>query len=707
MTRLDQIDKNRVVSPTPYLAPGKPLARTGVQITAGHWVLLGLAILAILFILFISFARSVQIVAQTSDLEKPGEMLPVVADVEIESWIKLPVGNRVMVLPGEHQVAVTAQGFAIQREKIEVGGERYHQFPIVLQRLPGALDINLSPEVGAKLLINGQEFADLPGVVEGIPAGRHQITIDAPLYRATTRELLIRGKGLTQSLSVTLQPAWAELSLSSEPSGAIISVDGVESGATPATIKVEEGLRALSLRADKFKPFEQEIAIVALQDVVVPAIQLEPADGILEISTQPPEAAVIVEGQYRGISPMSIKLAPNKRQKVDLYKGGYRVESIEVTALPDQKLTESVQLQQDLAKVEFSVQPADAQIYVDGTPRGRGSQTLMLTTLPHQISVQKPGYVSYTNSIIPSKSSRQLVSVNLLTKEQYYWANIPDTYQTVAGHSMKLFKAPGLVKMGSSRREDGRRANEISYTANLTRHFYVSKHEVTNKQFRAFQPTHNAGNYKKKSLDANKHPAVNVSWQKAAQYCNWLSKREGLTPFYQTKSGFVSGQNPSANGYRLLTEVEWAWLARNKGNEVLVYPWGNIERPASNQPIGNFADDNAAFLLAFTLRGYDDDYQASSPVGRFPPNHRGLYDIAGNASEWVNDWYSAKGNLENGESGKLVDPLGPEIGEFHVVRGASWAKGHLPQLRLAYRDYGAKGKHDIGFRIARYAGPGK
>ena len=73
----------------------------------------------------------------------------------------------------------------------------------------------------------------------------------------------------------------------------------------------------------------------------------------------------------------------------------------------------------------------------------------------------------------------------------------------------------------------------------------------------------------------------------------------------------------------------------------------------------------------------------------------------------MHDWYSARGNSELKGNDALVDPMGPEIGEFHVVRGASWAKGYLPQLRLAYRDYAAKGKHDIGFRVARYAGLNK
>jgi len=109
------------------------------------------------------------------------------------------------------------------------------------------------------------------------------------------------------------------------------------------------------------------------------------------------------------------------------------------------------------------------------------------------------------------------------------------------------------------------------------------------------------------------------------------------------------------------------------------------------------------------LPDYNDGYAAAAPVGKFSANHRGIFDLGGNVSEWVNDWYSAKGNLAGKASNYKVpaDPLGPEEGEFHVVRGASWAKGHPPQLRLAYRDFGAKGKYDIGFRIARYVSPPK
>ena len=703
MTKLDNVD-NSAIAAAEYQAPTGQQQRAKFKITRAHWGLFVIGLVSLVFIAFITFARSIEVRAIVQDLNNPDKFFALPADKHIDTWLKLPLGNRVLILPGSHDVSLQADGFAPISQALQVGSQRHQQFELVLTRLPGNLDIQLSAQTNAQVLIDGQPYAQLPGTVMNIPAGKHQITVDAPLYRPATQNVLIKGKGETQSIKMELQAAWAEYSFASVPQGASVSVDDKVVGNTPLIIKIEEGSRALKVEAPLFKPFEQELGVVAGEDLSIEDISLIPADGVLKLSSKPAGAAVILNAEYRGTTPLQLNVAPNTPQRLQVYKAGFRLSDQELTLAPEQEQVEAVSLSQDLIDVKVSVSPSDAQVIVDGRSRGQGSQTLSLNTLPHTISVKKPGYVTQTNEIIPTRANKQIVSVNLLTEEQHYWAQIPDSYVTKAGQEMKLFKTLGTVKMGSSRREDGRRANEPVFEAQLTKPFYVALHETTNKQFRAFKKRHSAGNYKKKSLDANKAPAVNVKWQEAALYCNWLSEREGLDPFYKTTSGYISGNITDANGYRLLTEAEWAWLARNKDGTTLTYPWGNSKTPVGK--VGNFADVKAAPLLAFTLPDYDDGYRGPSPVGRFPANHRGLYDIEGNASEWVNDWYSAKGSSEL-SSDKLRDPIGPDIGEFHVVRGGSWAKGHLPQLRLAYREYGAKGKHDVGFRVARYAGLNK
>ncbi|GHA11833.1 hypothetical protein GCM10008090_22030 [Arenicella chitinivorans] len=703
MTKQPDLNKLKI-SPTAYQAPGAASREPRFRITVTHIALLAIAGFILAFIAFITLAKSIEIRAVSADLKDPQRMVWQPADVHIASWLKLPLGNRVLVLPGAYEVRIDADGFVPLSQSISVAGDRHQQMDIVIQRLPGNLEIHLPDALRADVFLDGELAATLPDLVRDIPAGTHEIRVDAPLYRAKTQRVLIRGKGETQIMSVKLEPAWAEYQFSSQPAGADIVIDGEVVGQTPMSVRLEEGSRELLIRAAKSKPFSDTLNVVARQDLVVPTVALEPADGELALQSKPAGAAVIVNEEYRGTTPLTLNLLPNDAHRVQVYKAGYKLADETLNLAPAESQSKEFSLQADLISVQFSIQPNDAQVIIDGQPRGRGSQTISLNSLPHRVQVTKPGYVTQSIEIVPTRQNRQIVSVNLLTEEQHYWAQIPNSYTNKLGHEMVLFRNLGEVQMGSSRRENGRRANEVVYTAELTKPFFVAKHETTNKQFRVFKKTHNAGNFKQKSLDAHRAPAVNISWQEAALYCNWLSQIEGLDPFYTTQSGFVAGMNKDANGYRLLTEVEWAWLARNIDDSVLVYPWGNSTMPASK--VGNFADEQAAELLAFTLSDYDDGFRGPSPVGRFPPNHRGLFDMAGNVSEWVNDWYSAKGNTDVGK-GVLRDPLGPEIGEFHVVRGASWAKGHLPQLRLAYRDYGAKGEHDVGFRVARYAGLNK
>ena len=709
----DQIDskvaKNTSLDAQSFEAPKQEVERITFRLTFGHIGLILAGLLCLVFIAFISLANSVQIYAVTSNLNKPEELLLQDAEITIHSKIKLPLGNRTLVLPGKHKVSVVADGFSQIEQTLSISGDRHQQFELVIDRLPGYLKLVFAEEVEGSVRLAGQQNLDfeLTGDSIEVPAGRYDVTVDADLYRPFTSSVLIKGKGEIQVLDAQLDPAWAEYKLSTNPENARIIVDGVEKGVAPAVVKIEEGTRQLNIVADGFKSFQREISVVAQQAVEVPTIDLEPADGRMELLSNPSGAAVILNSKYKGVTPLSLVVSPNEQQRLQVYKAGYKLDERSFLLKPDESQSQTLELSLDAIPVRVSVSPADAVVYVDGKRRGIGSQTLNLSSLPHRVSVRKPGYVTQNNDIVPTRTSSQVLSFKLLTEEQHYWAQIPASYTNRAGHEMKLFTQLGSVKLGSPRTEDGRRANEKVYQAELTKPFYVAVHETTNKQFRQFKASHNAGNYKGKSLDANKAPAVNLSWQQAAQYCNWLSKKEGLDPFYQTKSGFISGVNADANGYRLLSEAEWSWLARRKGGDTLIYPWGNQKSVPSGKKIENFADMKAEGLITFTLDGYDDGFKGPAPVGRFPPNHRGLYDLAGNAAEWIHDWYSSKGSSELGKSGKIRNPLGPDNGEFHVVRGASWARGYLPQLRLAYRDYGAKGTHDIGFRVARYAGLNK
>jgi len=269
--------------------------------------------------------------------------------------------------------------------------------------------------------------------------------------------------------------------------------------------------------------------------------------------------------------------------------------------------------------------------------------------------------------------------------------------KTGAGQRLKLFRPNDQFFMGASRREAGRRANEVLTEVKLTRAFYLGLTEVTNQQYRRYAQQHSSGHVQGNGLNGDTQPVVNLSWQEAALYCNWLSEQDGLPLAYQVEDGKVVGINSRATGYRLPTEAEWAWAARKTDRGMLKYPWGEALPPTANS--GNYADRSAAFLIGRIVAEYDDRYAVTAPVGSFAANHHGLYEMGGNVAEWVQDYYATRASVSNSVR---VDPVGPESGKYHVIRGASWAHGSITELRLSFRDYGDQGRNDVGFRVVRY-----
>ena len=119
--------------------------------------------------------------------------------------------------------------------------------------------------------------------------------------------------------------------------------------------------------------------------------------------------------------------------------------------------------------------------------------------------------------------------------------------------------------------------------------------------------------------------------------------------------------------------------------------------PPPNQ--GNYADISAGVYLGRIIANYNDGFLGSAPVGSFPPNSNGFFDIGGNVAEWVHDFYGSAGQVGNRVE---TNPMGPTNGTYHVIKGSSWAHGTITELRLSYRDYNNEPRDDVGFRVARY-----
>ena len=267
--------------------------------------------------------------------------------------------------------------------------------------------------------------------------------------------------------------------------------------------------------------------------------------------------------------------------------------------------------------------------------------TLIIITLVAPWGFGSEWHLSHGSSAPPRESPQGQIPKRITGKD---------------GTPMVLIPA-GEFQMGSDDGEDNEKPIHTVYVDA----FYMDIYEVTNAQFQKFLES------------------------KGFERVHWSLERSG----FNHPNNPVIGAGPSAMTYcewagkRLPTEAEWEKAARGglKGKK---YPWGD-EPPDE------------------TKTNFNNHVGHPTPVGSYPPNGYGLYDMMGNVREWVSDWYRP----DYYQNSPKRNPKGPDSGlhGWHVVRGGDWH--YVPKhLRVSTRrgDYRRSiryGGYHFGFRCAK------
>ncbi len=647
-------------------------------------IMTGLAFLISLLVLwFLLTAKSVII-----------SIDPATAEVHLEGGITFELADHYLIRPGEYQLIATSEGYLDLKQSFIVSEDDNQLLPLTLEKKPGHLQITTSP-AGAEIFVDGQQVGISPMTVTPLSAGNHRLEILAPRYFTHQASVDIEGLDHNQALNVDLDPAWGQIQLSSIPPNAAVTINNEPRGHTPLTTELLTAGEMVSVALKSYKLWNKALQVPAGETLIVPEIILEPSDGVIEATSTPSGATITVDGQYRGTTPITLKVAANEKHQISLFLNGYTTNKHSLLLAPGETEKLTISMKANVGGIRVLASPSDASVWVDGVRRGTAGKTFRLPARPHRIDIKKPGYASETRTVTPQPKLDQVIRVSLLTEQEARWASIPKVITSPGDQTLKLFKPKTKFVMGASRRESGRRANEVLRDVQLTRPFYLATKEVTNSEFKRFQRQHSSRHINGNTLDLPVQPVVNISWQQAAAYCNWLSKKENLKLFYKEEQGKIVGEDIKANGYRLPTEAEWAWAARITDSGAKKYIWGNQFPPTT----GNFADISAGKVIGRVVNNYNDSYPGSAPVGSFPSNHKGIFDLGGNVAEWVNDYYGIEFSLSMAAD---IDPSGPAKGDIRVIRGASWRHSSITELRLSFRDYGIDPRDDVGFRIARY-----
>jgi formylglycine-generating enzyme required for sulfatase activity len=293
-------------------------------------------------------------------------------------------------------------------------------------------------------------------------------------------------------------------------------------------------------------------------------------------------------------------------------------------------------------------------------------------------------------------------------------------YITREKQTMVIVRGPVRFAMGSPESERGRTSDEPLHQVRIPRSFAVGAKEVTVAEFQRF--LENNRTLTRHYPDVNKDPRrgsramqtfspedecpqIVVTWYEAAQYCNWLSKKEGIPrsewcypALDEIKSGMRLPEDYlHRRGYRLLTEAEWEHAARSGTTTSRFY--GSTDQ---------LLPEYAWFSRNPPKRKTDpidpNDPQRAWPVGQLKPNDFGIFDIYGNVWEWLHDRrreYKNRGITEDiediilvvADSQTRIRRGGSFAYEAAVMRSAhrGWPDGYFPMER----------RDNVGFRIGR------
>jgi len=516
---------------------------------------------------------------------------------------------------------------------------------------------------GAKVIADTQTLGITPLEQGKLLPGSYVLRVEHPHFEPV-REKIVVQRGDALERSVTLERAYGTLRLVSNPRGAAIRLNGeLQEVVTPATLEHQlAGIYDVELSLDGRSSVRERLELQRGARATLSGELERVAVARLMLDLTPDDAQVEIVG-FPGVYEPKMKLPPGTYE-LAVSREGYATAR-QSLRLPPGSTRIPISLQRLRGQLSVSVSPSDAQIkVVAGGETLVYSQPLSLPTGRVRVIANKRGFRSTTKSV-ELGTSGVTVALSLDAYEVRVGRKFRDTLVGGGQGPELVVLAAGSFRMGDLLNVGDADERPVHRVA-LQAPFAIGLREVSRQEW-ALQFAQTSA-----PIDAQL-PVTNVGRDEIESYLGWLSQ--------------VSGGR-----YRLPSEAEWEFAAR-AGSDAL---YGVTQSQSDLCAYANVADATMARTFAdWVALDCDDGYLRLAPTGSFAPNAYGLFDVIGNASEWLGDcWHdSYKGAPTDGRA------WGNRCSAW-VARGGSWDTV-ADNLRVSFRTRVTRADKELGFRVAK------
>ncbi len=561
--------------------------------------------------------------------------------------------------------------------------------PLKAKSVPGegGLEITSTPP-GADISIDDKLVGQTPFTLKKLPAGMHRLKLEK-LFHVPINEAVTVIKGIVSKRNYKLAEGEGRLSILSSPSDATVVLDGkVHKEKTPTTIGyVKAGKHRLEMSSGPCARGELEFEVLHNLTVQIDLI-LDGADETQYEGECLTQEEIFLREEEKRLAEERLEKAQEEEAR----------KAAEAKRREEERLNQ-VKIKEMLASVAGSLESAapmirewwgGKQVYrdviamdADNAEARQGLQKIAAeyvrladAAIARYDWKRVDEYLLEAKELHPELESIAKVRGRLeqgRAKERLRRMQPVKTWREPTTGMEFVWIHDGCFTMGSKTgSSDEKPLHEACVSG-----FWISRYEVTNAQYRKYAPQHNSKSINGHSLNSAPQPVVYVSWEDGQGFARWLSDHSGYS-------------------IRLPTEAEWEYAAR--GGSDTEYYWGDSSADACEH--GNVLNPSTAEEFGWTWDTFlcEDGYQATAPVGSFAMNGFGLYDMLGNACEWVQDWYDGKYYANS----PRYEPKGPEFGVCRGARGGCWNNGPDALSSADRRNFAPDYRMDyVGLRLVR------